>query len=82
MDFYKTIDKIKQILTDNNFGAIAEKISSCEEQGSTGSEILMIVGSFLQKSRVASPKAYALIQKDVEEFVSECNKIGLFPMEN
>ena len=79
MDFYKTIDKIKQTLTDNNFSAIAEEISACALQGSTGSEILMIVGHYLLQLKEASPKAYLLIQKDIEEFVSECNKIGLFP---
>ncbi len=79
MDLYKTIDKIKQTLTDNNFGTIAKKISSCVEQGSTGSEILMIVGHYLLQLKEVSPKAYSFIQKDVEEFISECNKIGLFP---
>ena len=82
MDFYKIIDRVKQTLIDNNYSAIAEAISSCLTKGSTGSEILMMVGSYLQKLRTISPKAYALIQKDAEEFISECNKIGLFPKGN
>jgi len=79
MDFYKTIDKIKQALNKNGYNAIAKEISACVQQGSTGSEILMIVGHYLQQLKEITPKAYALIQKDAEEFVSECNKIGLFP---
>jgi hypothetical protein len=82
MDFYKIIDRIKQTLIDNKLETIAGEISSCVQQGSTGSEILMIVGSYLQKLKETAPKVYILIQKDAEEFISECNKIGLFPEGN
>ncbi|HXP48868.1 MAG TPA: hypothetical protein VN922_02880 [Bacteroidia bacterium] len=79
MDFYKTIDHIKQALIDNHHETIADEITSRVQQGSTGSEILMIVGFYLKELKESAPQAYALIKEDAEEFISECNKIGLFP---
>lgn len=44
--------------------------------GSTGGEIIGMVGKYLKDLEMTNPAAYSILIKEIEEYISDCKRIG------
>ena len=77
MDYQELLIVLKQKLL-NEHPDIIKKVEVYVKAGSTGGEITMMVGKYLKDLKFTNYNAYKLVKKEILDFLSACEKQGLF----
>ena len=75
MEVNKMVEKIKALSVEHASQEVVDGIELRMRSGSTGSEIIAMVGKYLS-DLIRIPK-YAFIKKEVELYLDYCKSIGL-----
>jgi len=75
---YLGILKIAEKKLGLEFNYIINDIEVCIASGSTGGEISGLVGKYLKDLELKNKQAYNILKKDIEQYILECKKQGLF----
>jgi len=74
---YQSILKIAEIKLNGEFDYIIRDIKKSISAGSTGGEIISMVGKYLKDLKINNPQAYTLLEKDIQLYLRECKRQGL-----
>jgi hypothetical protein len=74
---YEKILKISIKKLQNEYPEIIDGIKNCIAMGSTGGEIMFMVGKYLKDLKCVNNQAYSVIKEDIENYLNECKKNGL-----
>jgi hypothetical protein len=72
--------KILEIATQKvgiEFPFIINEIKARISAGSTGGEIIGMVGKYLKDMEKENPIAYSYLSGDIKPYINECRKIGI-----
>lgn len=76
MDYQKVLD-ITENKLNKKFDFVINDIKNCIESGSTRGEISSILGKYLKDLKVNNYQAYAILEEDINKYISDCRKNGL-----
>ena len=76
MDYQKII-KVSNDKLKTKFPEIVQDIKNCVLAGSTGSEIIFILGKYIKNLESINIEAYHLIKLEIVDYLNECKKNGI-----
>ena len=78
-EWYKSIEKIKDKLSERGYASYKQEIAERELAGSMFSEILLGVCSKLMEIKIQNQQAYNQIREEADELIAYSISIGLYP---
>ncbi|HQH17913.1 MAG TPA: hypothetical protein PKZ43_00025 [Bacteroidales bacterium] len=76
MDYQKIL-RIAEKKIGLEFNYIVMDIKECIACGSSGGEISMMIGKYLNDLKINNFQAYSILKEDIEMYLLECKKHGL-----
>jgi hypothetical protein len=74
---YQQILEIAEVRLQNKFPYVVTDLRDQIASGSTGGEIMGLVGKYLKNLKKNNSEAYSILENEIVEYLSECKRYGI-----
>lgn len=75
--YQRILSEAKTKLT-GKYDYVIEELKEIISIGSTGGEIISMVGKYLKDLKQNNPLVYEIMEKDIVDYLSECRRQGIY----